>query len=269
MSLVRHFHLFLKDLFKSRALIVELTKRDFKSRYLGSYLGLVWAFVQPTITILILWFVFQVGFRAQPVDDFPFLLWIMAGMIPWFFFSDGLAGATGSIMENSFLVNKVVFRVSILPIVKILSALIIHMFFVGILFVVLISYGYSLNIYCTQIFYYIGAIMFFNIGLSWVTSSTIIFMRDVGQLVTVLIQFGFWLTPIFWSINMVPEKYHMLIKINPIYYIINGYRETFLYKKWFWEHMGLTSYFWIVAIFFFLIGGLLFWKLKPHFADVL
>ena len=269
MSLVRHFYFFLIDLFKSRELIYELTKRDFKSRYLGSYLGLLWAFVQPSITILILWFVFQVGFKAQPVDDFPFLLWIVSGIIPWFFFADSLTGATNSVMENSFLVNKVVFRVSILPIVKILSALIIHVFFVGVLIIILLAYGYSLNIYVIQVFYYMFAIIFFNLGLSWITSSTVIFMKDVGQIVTVLIQFGFWLTPIFWSIKMVPDKYHALIKINPVYYLIEGYRDTFLYKRWFWEHIGLMSYFWIVAIFMFLVGALLFWKLKPHFADVM
>lgn len=269
MNSVRQFYLFVRDLFRSRELLFELTKRDFKARYLGSYLGLLWAFVQPSITILVLWFVFQVGFKAQPVDDFPFILWIMCGMIPWFFFADSLAGATTSIMDNSFLVKKVVFRVSILPIVKILSALIIHVFFIGILFAVYFIYGYEVSIYHMQIFYYLLAIIILNLGLSWATSSIIIFMKDMGQIVSVLLQFGFWLTPIFWSIKMVPIKYHIFIKLNPIYYVIEGYREAIIYHRWFWENMIMTIYFWVIALSVFICGALLFWKLKPHFADVL
>lgn len=269
MNSVRQFYLFVRDLFRSRELLFELTKRDFKARYLGSYLGLLWAFVQPSITILVLWFVFQVGFKAQPVDDFPFILWIMCGMIPWFFFADSLAGATTSIMDNSFLVKKVVFRVSILPIVKILSALIIHVFFIGILFAVYFIYGYEVSIYHVQIVYYLLAIIILNLGLSWATSSIIIFMKDMGQIVSVLLQFGFWLTPIFWSIKMVPIKYQIFIKLNPIYYVIEGYREAIIYHRWFWENMIMTVYFWAIALSVFICGALLFWKLKPHFADVL
>lgn len=269
MNSVRQFYLFVRDLFRSRELLFELTKRDFKARYLGSYLGLLWAFVQPSITILVLWFVFQVGFKAQPVDDFPFILWIMCGMIPWFFFADSLAGATTSIMDNSFLVKKVVFRVSILPIVKILSALIIHVFFIGILFAVYFIYGYEVSIYHVQIVYYLLAIIILNLGLSWATSSIIIFMKDMGQIVSILLQFGFWLTPIFWSIKMVPIKYQIFIKLNPIYYVIEGYREAIIYHRWFWENMIMTVYFWAIALSVFICGALLFWKLKPHFADVL
>lgn len=269
MNSVRQFYLFVRDLFRSRELLFELTKRDFKARYLGSYLGLLWAFVQPSITILVLWFVFQVGFKAQPVDDFPFILWIMCGMIPWFFFADSLAGATTSIMDNSFLVKKVVFRVSILPIVKILSALIIHVFFIGILFAVYFIYGYEVSIYHVQIAYYLLAIIILNLGLSWATSSIIIFMKDMGQIVSILLQFGFWLTPIFWSIKMVPIKYQIFIKLNPIYYVIEGYREAIIYHRWFWENMIMTIYFWVIALSVFICGALLFWKLKPHFADVL
>ena len=84
---------------------MELTASDFKSRYLGSYLGLLWAFIQPVATILIFWFVFEVGFKAAPIGNFPFILWLIAGIIPWFFISDCLASSTVSVVENSYLVK--------------------------------------------------------------------------------------------------------------------------------------------------------------------
>lgn len=269
MNILRQFCLFLADLFKSRRIIVELTKRDFKTRYLGSYLGLIWAFVQPLVTILIFWFVFEVGFRSTPVNNFPFILWIMTGMIPWFFFVDCLSGGTTSVIDNAFLVKKVVFRVSILPIVKIASALIIHLFFVAVLFLMFFIYGYGLTLYHLQVFYYLFAILFLNLGLAWISSSLIIFLKDVGQLIGMALQFGFWITPIFWSIKIIPEQYQGIIKLNPAYYLIEGYRDSFIHGKWFWEQPGLTIYFWVVAVMIFICGAMLFRKLRPHFADVL
>jgi lipopolysaccharide transport system permease protein/teichoic acid transport system permease protein len=260
---------FLKDIFLNRQLLLSLVQNDFKQKYLGSYLGIMWAFLQPTFTILIFWFVFQVGFKSQPIDNFPFILWLISGMIPWFFFSDALSNATNSIIENSYLVKKVVFRVSILPIVKISSALCIHLFFIFFMIGMFLLYGYSFELYWLQIFYYMFATIVLVLGLSWITSSLVVFLRDIGQLVSMCIQFGFWLTPIFWSLKMVPEKYVWIIELNPIVYIINGYRDSLIYHKWFWEDISMTIYFWSITIIVFIIGSLIFKKLRPHFADVL
>ena len=246
-----------------------LTKNDFKQRYLGNFLGIAWAFIQPTATILIFWFVFQVGFKAQPVDNFPFILWLVAGMFPWFYFADTLGSSTNSILENSFLVKKVVFRVSLLPVVKLLSAVIIHSFFVLFMFTMYLYYGYGFEIYWLQTLYYLFAASILALGISWITSSIVVFLRDIGQFVAMILQFGFWLTPIFWSLKMVPEKYHWIIELNPVVYIIEGYRNSMIYHKWFWEDMGMTLYFWTITMSIFVFGALVFRKLRPHFADVL
>lgn len=267
--IIKHFFLFLADLYKTRDLIWQLTKRDFKSRYLGSYLGLLWAFIHPGVTILVLWFVFEVGFKSKPVGDYPFILWLMTGMIPWFFFADAFASSSNSVIEYSYLVKKVVFRVSTLPIVKIISALFIHVFFVIVIIVSFVLYGYSVDLYALQILYYFSAVLFLLIGLSWLTSALAIFLKDIGQVIAVLLQFGFWLTPIFWSLDLLPQKYHAIIKLNPVFYIIEGYRDAFTNKVWFWEHLNYTIYFWSVAGVLFVTGALVFKRLKPHFADVL
>lgn len=269
MQSLRQFIVFLKELLVNRHIIVELTKRDFKTKYLGSYLGMMWAFVHPAVYITILWFVFQVGFRSAPVENFPFILWLMAGIIPWFFFSDCLANATNSILDNSFLVKKVVFSIGMLPIVKILSSLAIHLFFLVVLFLMLAAYGYPPNLYMLQALYYLCASLFLLLGLSWITSSAVIFLRDIGQVVVMGIQFLFWLTPIFWSPKILPARYQFLVKLNPVYYITEGYREAFIHKVWFWEHAMLTIYFWVVTGVIFVVGAVVFRKLRPHFADVL
>ena len=97
LNYLKTFYRFLKDIFKSKRLLIDLAKNDFKSRYMGNYLGILWAFVQPTAMIIIFWFVFQVGFKSMPVDNFPFILWLMAGMIPWFFFAESLQRRNGEL----------------------------------------------------------------------------------------------------------------------------------------------------------------------------
>ncbi len=267
--MLKNFFLFLQDAYHRRELIVRLAKRDFISRYLGSYLGLVWAFVHPSVTIAVFWFVFEVGFKSRPVDNFPFILWLMTGIVPWFFFSEALSGATNSIIEYSYLVKKVLFRVSILPVVKIISAMVIHLFFVFVLFVIFSVYGYNHDFYELQVFYYLFAMIVFLLGLSWFASALAVFVKDIGHLIAVFMQFGFWLTPIFWSINILPPRYRIFIKLNPVYYLTEGYRDSFIHKIWFWQHPVYTVYFWTVAIAMFITGALVFSRLKPHFADVL
>ncbi len=269
MQLIHDISAFVKDILLNRAIFKSLVINDFRQRYLGSYLGILWAFIQPAITVLIFWFVFQIGFKSQPVSNVPFILWLIAGMFPWFFFSDAVSNATSAVLENSYLVKKIVFKVSFLPIIKILSALIVHLFFIALLYLLFIVYGFGFDLHWLQIFYYLGAMIIFILGISYITSSVVVFFRDMGQLVAMLLQFGFWMTPIFWSINMIPEKYHWLIKLNPLVYIIEGYRDSMINHIWFWEKPLITLYFWTVALSLLVLGLNTFRKLKPHFADVL
>ena len=260
---------FLATLYRSRGLVIDLTRRDIQARYLGSYLNFIWAFVQPLVTILILWFVFDVGFRVPPVGEYPYILWLVAGIIPWFFFSESLGNATNSILEYSYLVKNVVFKVSVIPVIKILSVLFIHLFFIVVIFLAFLAYGYKPRLCNLQIVYYLFSMIVLVVGLSWITSSLVIFVKDVGQVVGMFLQFGFWFTPILWNIKMLPEKYQTLMKLNPVYYITEGYRNSFISGIWFWEYPRWTLEFWIVTGLIFIFGAILFLKLRPHFADVL
>ena len=257
------------DIIKNRKLLWQMTKRDFRQRYLGSYLGILWAFIQPTITVIIFWFVFQIGFKAMPVNNFPFILWLVCGMFPWFFFNESIQNASTSIWESSYLVKKIVFRVEILPIVKIVSAFVVHIFFVAVLFFMFALYGYSVSIYNLQIVYYFFAMTCLALGISWLTSALTVFLRDVGQFVGMIMQFGFWATPIFWSIKIIPEKFVPILQLNPAYYFVEGYRQSFIYHEWFWEHWDLTVYFWAITLIIMFIGAACFKKLRPLFADFL
>ncbi len=257
------------EVFQNRQLILNLAKNDFKTKFAGSYLGIVWAFVQPIVTVLVYWFVFQVGLRAGDMGDVPFVLYLIAGIIPWFYFQDTLSSGTGALIEYSYLVKKVVFKISILPMVKLISALFVHGFFVLFAVILFSCYGYYPDLYELQIFYYTCSMFVFVLGICYATSAIVIFFRDLSQIITIVLQVGVWMVPIMWNLNILPAKYHWVFKLNPMYYIVSGYRDAFYQKVWFWQHFDMTVYFWVVTIVLFGLGTTVFKRLKIHFADVL
>ena len=140
------------ELFQNRHLIWKLAKNDFKKRYAGSYLGAVWAMAQPVVTVAMYYIVFDkiMGNTSTPLREgveVPFVLFLTAGLVPWFYFSEALNNGTNALLEYNYLVKKVVFKISILPIIKIIAATFIHVFFVCLLLIVAAIYGYYPTIY--------------------------------------------------------------------------------------------------------------------------
>ena len=130
------------EIYRNRRLVFSLAKNDFKTKYAGSYFGTVWAFIQPIVTICVYWFVFGLALRNGSDKGVPFVLWLIAGLIPWFFFQEGLTGGTNALLEYNYLVKKVVFNIRILPVVKVFSAVFVHCFFVVIVLVIYTCMGY-------------------------------------------------------------------------------------------------------------------------------
>lgn len=247
-----------------------MIKRDFQNRYLGTYFGLPWAFIQPSMGILVIWFVFTFGLRVGDITPgVPFIVWLVCGMVPWIFIAEALRGGCDVLIEYSYLLKKINIRASLIPLIKIFSAFIIHIFFILLVILISVVNKYMFSLFWFQVIYYSFAGLYLCIGVSYITSSINVFVRDVSQFIGVFIQLFFWITPIFWNITTVPEKIRFFIKLNPFYYVITGYRDAFIYKRWFWENYQLTIYFWIVSTLIFLIGAAIFRRLRPHFGDVL
>ena len=250
----------------------QLAKNDFATRYSGNYLGIFWAFVQPIVTIAIYIFVFQVGFRARDAQNgYPYALWLIAGIVPWFFFGEGLMGATNAFAEYSYLVKKVVFQINMLPLVKVISSLFVHLFFVGLSLFIYFLNGKAPDLRFLQIAYYLFCTICFTAALSYLTASITPFFRDFSQLVNVVIQIGMWLTPIMWAYEeMAPSlgKWSIIFEFNPMFYIVQGYRDSFMKGGVFWQN-DMTIYFWASVLLIGMVGYRCFRKMKPHFADVL
>lgn len=267
--MIRGFVDFFADLFQDRKVVFELAKNDFKSKYTNSLLGIAWAFALPLTIILVLWFVFQVGFKSSPVDDIPFILWYIPAYLSWNFFSDAFGAGAGCIFDYSYLVKNMQFRVSALPLVKIISSSFVHMFFIGFIFVIYFVYGYYPSIYNIQVIYYYLCTVVLLLGVTWLMSALSVFSRDVLNIISLIVQVGFWATPLIWDPGTMPVMVQNVVKINPMYYVCMGYRESFCGQVWFWHHPWQTLYFWIFALGQLMVGAYVFHKLRPQFADML
>ena len=265
------------ELWQSRHLIWKLSKNDFKKRYAGSYLGAVWAMAQPVVTVLMYYLVFDKIFGSKGPElragvEVPFVLFLTAGLVPWFYFSEALNHGTMALLEYSYLVKKVVFKISIIPIIKVIGATFIHAFFVGVLLVVATLYGYPPSLYTLQIFYYSGCLFILVLAMCYSTCAIMVFFKDLAQIINIALQLGMWATPILWNMDDLVNKNGdgvNLLKINPLVYIVQGYRDAIYGQRWFFEDFYSTMYFWIFTVVLFGIGALIFKRLKVHFADVL
>lgn len=261
---------FLKDLLQNRKLIFQFSINDFKARYAGSFFGVLWAFITPLVTVLTYWFVFGYGLKAGMTENkYPFIVFLISGMVPWFFFSDSLVSSTNVFREYTYLVKKVVFNIRILPSSKVLSNLYTHIFFIFITLIVNAANGFFPSLQTIQIVYYLFCLIVFLTGLTWITASVQPFLPDVMQFINIFLQTIMWTLPILWSPSQFSPSIVKFLKLNPLYYVIQGYRDSFLGESWIWEHWLHAIYFWVFTLVMLGVGMFMFKKLKPHFSDVL
>jgi len=258
----------LKDIWESRQLIARLAKTDFKAKYAGSYFGIIWAFVQPVITVLIYMIIFGTGLKMTPTEtEYPFLLYLIAGIVPWFFFVDAWTNASNSLVEYSYLVKKMVFKINILPVIKVFSSLFVHLFLVVIAFLIFCFMGRVPGITIIQIVYYMFCEICLVLSLSYLTAAVTPFFKDMIQLLNICTQLLMWLTPIMWDEGFWSEEMMRIFRLNPMYYIVNGYRDCYMHGEWAWQDMGMTLYFWGFVIVVGFISGKIFKEMKDYFAD--
>lgn len=249
--------------------ILKLSYYDFISPLRDTYLGYVWIILNPLMQIGVYWFVFGMGIRdGRPVDGHPFLLWMLAGLIPWFYISSCINSGALCIYSKASILTKMKFPTSIIPTYNTLTQL---MNIIPMIFVMIIIYafnGYKATPYYFQLIYYIFAASVFGIAVSLLTSALVIAIRDINRLVGTVLRFLFYLTPILWQ----PESMGSLMKIlklNPLIYIIDGFRNSMLYNKFFFEDIVGTIYFWSITFILFAIGITVHMRLRSRFSDMI
>ena len=243
--------------------------REIRSRFAGTFGGFAWSMVHPLAMALMYWFVFSVGLRVQPQGDVPFITYFVCGMAPWLMFSETLHGGVNSITGNRHLVTKTVFPTEILPIVCLGTSLVSHSVMLVVLMFCMAAHGTPLTWHLLAAPYYLAGLMAFSLGMSWLLAAINVFYRDVREALGVLLNFWFWLTPVVWGIEIVPPRIKFLFQLNPMYHVVTGYRNAFLYQQSPWAEPWVMAWFWLACAGTFFAGAWLFRRLKPEFPEAL
>lgn len=261
----------LKDHISYRQQILKLAKADLVKTYRGAALGWSWAIIKPAVTIFVYWFAFSIGMRkGQPVDGMPFFLWLIAGLIPWFYMNDMLTQGTDSIRKYSYLVTKMKFPVSTIPTFVSISKLIVHFILLAIIILIFIGAGYTPDIYIIQLpFYILLSFLFFTV-FSLFSSLLSSMSKDFSNLVKSFITAIFWLSGILWNVNTIDIGWvKKILMINPVTYLIEGYRNCFIHKTWFFEEPKRLLYFTIILFVLIIAALWTYRRLRKEIPDVL
>jgi len=251
--------------------ILKLAKSDIVRTYRAAALGWSWAIIKPAFKIFVYWFAFAIGLRAsKEIAGYPFFLWLIAGLIPWFYMNDILKQGIHSIKKYSYLVTKMRFPMSTIPTFVSISNVFIDLMLIAVMIIIYWVAGYPPDIYTLQlIFYTICMFVFFTL-LAICLSPIVAMSKDFYNLVNSTIVGFFWLSGIMWDVNRIEILWlRKLLKINPITYICNGFRNSLVYKVWFWEEPKTLLAFCLLTFMVFIAAIFVYKRLRKDIPDVL
>jgi lipopolysaccharide transport system permease protein len=246
----------------------NFARQDFTGQFAGSMGGVIWLFITPIVNILIYSFVFNVVFRAPMPEAYgstPFVVFLMMGYLPWFAFADAIGRASTLLLEKAPLITKVMFPVQIIPAVGTVVPYLVHGIALGLFLLYLAATGHF-----TLMWLWLPVIFFlqflFTMGLVAILSALCVFLRDIQQMVTLILMSWFFLTPIIYPVSLVPENWQPLLLLNPMHSFVQMYRELILL-----DSFSMTSFQIIVpaALLTYCFGGWVFMRIKHAFGDVL
>ncbi|ANU27653.1 ABC transporter permease [Planococcus versutus] len=261
----------IKEQVKFSYLIRRLSIYELRSLTRGNYLGAAWEIINPAIQILIYWFVFGFGIRQRAdVGDIPYFQWMFAGILVWFLINNSVMKSTKSIYSKIRMLAKMNFPMSVIPNYTIFAQLYPHLVLLTIGTIVLQFIGFPISIYYLQLPIYIVGLLMFLFSLSLITSTLATIIRDVQMLMQSIMRMLLYLSPILWPPTSLPDSWQVFLKINPFYYVIEGYRYSLLGEGWYFlENPTYTLYFIGVLAITFLVGSYLHVKFRSQFIDFL
>lgn len=269
----------IKEQISSFYLILRLSAFEMKSANSNNYLGRLWEILNPIIQLLIYWFVFGIGVRKghditmENGAQVPFFLWMVTGMIVWFFMYPAILNSSKSIYSRLQLIAKMNFPMSTIPSYVIMSNFYTHLILVAVVTIVLQFTSFKLSVYFIQLPYFMLAELLFLLSFALILSTLSTIIRDVQQFLQSYLRMMLYLTPLLWHTDKIVLNGHdltFLLKLNPLYYIVEGFRASLLGTEWYiGSNPGLTLYFWGVTFIMFLIGSVLHIKFRHQFVDYL
>lgn len=252
-------------------LVRRLSVYELRSLTSGNYLGIAWEIINPAIQIMIYWFVFGYGIRQRAdVGDIPYFQWMLSGILVWFFINQSIMKSSKSIYTKIRMLSKMNFPMSVIPNYVIFAQFYPHLVVLGLGVLILQFFNYPISIYFLQLPLYTAALLAFLFSMSLITSTLTTIVRDVQMILQSMMRMLLYLSPILWPPTLLPESWHTFLKLNPFYFIIEGYRASLLGTEWYFiEHPVQAAYFIGFTGLTFMIGSYLHLKFRNQFIDFL
>lgn len=251
--------------------LFKLAKSDLIKTYRGAALGWAWAIVKPMITIFVFWFAFTVGLRVGKTQSgYPYVLWLIAGYLPWFYMSEMISQGSSCIRKYHYLVTKMKFPISVIPTYVGISKLYVHFALLGVTILMFVIFGYYPDVYYLQIPIYMMMMFVFFVVWSLFAGMLSGLSKDFQNFVNACTTALFWMSGIVYDVETIHNpNIRLLLKFNPVTVIATGYRNSFVDKKWFFEDPASLLCFTITLIFFFVLAMWAFKRLRKEIPDVL
>lgn len=256
--------------------IYSIAKYELLADMNDSKLGLFWNFAHPLIQVLTYWFAFGVVFNRKAVTNYgvevPYIFWMMGGMVIWFFISPCITNGCNAIYSKINIITKMKFPVSILPATVVLKELFNHFCLMVILVIALAIGGFFPTIHWLGLIYYLFCALFFSVSLSLTTSVLNMIARDTRKLVMALMRLLLYVTPILWNIKQLdhlPKIITLIMKANPVFYLVQGYRDCLFYHQGIFAYSHSMIAFWVITLALFVFGSYMMYKFKRKIIDLI
>lgn len=218
----------LKEIFNYKELLYNLTAKELKLKYKNSALGFLWSFFNPLMMLIVYTFAFKFVMRIKIPN---FTVFVLAGLLPWTFFQASVQGSTTSIISNGALIKKVYFPREIIPLSMILSNFVNFLITLIVLFISLLIFRIKIGIYILLTPVILLLMLIFTIGLSLILSALNVVYRDISHFVEIVFMAWFYVTPIVYPMELIPNQYKSILLLNPMTLVVESLRDVIMYDK--------------------------------------
>lgn len=264
---------FARESWDSRTITWQLAYQKLVKDYKGTALGVLWAVIQPLAFVFVFWFAIEIGLRgARSIGhDFPFILWLIPAIFAWRTITVAISSGGSSVRANAALVTKAVFPKITIPQFVVTSLFIVHIALMLLAMIIFILTGNMPTIYWLQLVYAIAANFIFCLVVATLLSAITVFSKDLIQFIRVVMTGLFWFSAIIWPLANLQSMpvVDLVVRLNPIVYVIESYRWSMVYGKWFWEYPLWSLYFWGFMLLLAVVTVFIWSKVSRYFADVL
>lgn len=249
-------------------LLKEMVVRDIRARYAGSGLGLVWAFLHPILWMTLYTFVFSVILRVPVERGFStFPEFLMAGLLPWMAIQEGILRSASALTDNAVVVKKAVFPVETLVLSVVFAAVVNQLVAFLVFGAYVVFLGHFSPIWILLVVPALAWQILLTYGIGCFAATVTAFVRDAGQAIGILLTVVFFATPIVYPASLVPERYRQFIEANPVAHLVAVYRSAFSLHAA--PEPGSILYLTVFSLVTAVLGGFLFLRARPHFADLI